>query len=401
MRFLFVMHDLVWPRQSGHDVHGYSMMRALAEGGHEISLATVRELSTEAIAGVPLRWRGTLDLYRDISEASPWSSLTERFRSYWGVEPRRIAAVGQLARELTTNIVVAVGLDVLPYLGAVAEAQRVWYAGDEWIWHHLSQWQLGKRSNWDHGREAILKGLYERAFAKHMDRVWVVSKSDQLAMQWAVGHDRIDVVPNGVDTEHYQPIVTEELPRSCVFWGRLDFGPNLQAVTWFLRRVWPMVRIAVPDARFTIYGFRPTIEALTWSGHDGVEVVADLPDLRGEIARHQVVVLPFVSGGGIKNKLLEAASMGRAIIGSRHACNGLDPGAAFALVRANHRNAWVQTLCNLWDDDVKRRDLGARARRWVLGGHTWSSAASVVTAGLATKYREIPPARKSPIAPLS
>ena len=53
-----------------------------------------------------------------------------------------------------------------------------------------------------------------------------------------------------------------------------------------------------------------------------MKIIPDLPDLREEIAAHQVVVLPFVSGGGIKNKLLEAAAMGKAVVCTRAGLRG-------------------------------------------------------------------------------
>lgn len=353
--------------------------------GHEVGLATVEETATEAIMDLSLCWRGTLDGLGAPNTVSPWRGLAERFRSYWGTDPRRIAAVGDVARALAVDVVVVVGLDVLPYLGAVETARRVWYAGDEWAWHHLSQWRLTDPRTWGNIRQATLKGLYERTFARHLDRVWVVSKADRRAMCWALGHDRVDVVPNGVDTAHYRPIVVEERPRSCVFWGRLDFGPNLQALDWFLGRVWPVVRASVPDARFTIHGFRPAAQALAWVDHAGVDLVPDLPDLRAAIARHQVVVLPFVSGGGIKNKLLEAASMGKAIVGSPCACNGLDlGGGASPLVRARRPREWAQALRELWEDADRRRELGRGARCWVVERHGWPAAAAAAMAGLAS-----------------
>ena len=82
-------------------------------------------------------------------------------------------------------------------------------------------------------------------------------------------------------------------------------------------------------------------------GREGIEVVPDLPDLRLQIARHQVVVLPFVSGGGIKNKLLEAAAMGKAaIVCSQRATGGLARDGGLPLVMAGHpssgpRRCWT------------------------------------------------------------
>jgi hypothetical protein len=192
----------------------------------------------------------------------------------------------------------------------------------------------------------------------------------------------LDVLPNGVDGEHFTPLEKPQSEQSCVFWGRLDFGPNIQALEWFCRRVWPRVRSAAPTATFTVYGFQPTAVVRTLAGSDGITLVPDLPDLRGEVARHQVVVLPFVSGGGIKNKLLEAAGMGKAILCTPRACGGLQPAGRLPLVLARSRAGWVRGLLNLWSDAGGRQRLGEQARRWVLQCHTWEGAARTAVAGL-------------------
>jgi polysaccharide biosynthesis protein PslH len=227
-----------------------------------------------------------------------------------------------------------------------------------------------------------VKGLYERAVAPLMDRVWVVSEADGRAMRRVVGPGKVVLVPNGVDSEFFTPRAVTETERSCVFWGRLDFGPNIQAIQWFCRRVWPLLRKVVPDATFTIHGFYPTDPVRALAGRDGVSLISDLPDLRDEIARHAVVVLPFVSGGGIKNKLLEAASLAKAIVGSSTASNGLRQPERIPMVCVREGSAWVQSIIELWRDEANRQKLGQEARDWVIRNHLWAMAAQQALAGL-------------------
>src|SRR5262249_49326226 len=160
------------------------------------------------------------------------------------------------------------------------------------------------------------------------------------------------------DGEHYRPIEVPQAERTCTFWGRLDFGPNIQALEWFCQRAWPLVRRQAGDARFTIYGFSPGAAVRALAGRGGVERIPDLPDLREEIARHQAVVLPFVSGGGIKNKLLEAASMGKAIVCAPYACGGLRLTDNRPMLLARNPGEWATLLLAVWQDDELRRRLG-------------------------------------------
>jgi glycosyltransferase involved in cell wall biosynthesis len=390
VRLLFVKESLAWPRSSGHDVHCFYMMQALARLGHDVGLLTSAEPSPQAIAGLALAMHGTFPAMGESAHGPTprFSRFQERFRSYWGIDPTRVRAVGRVAEEFRADAVVVVGLNVLPYLGAVRDALRVWYAADEWAWHHLSQVRLEAPATWGNLRQALIKGLYERAFGPLLNRVWVVTDADRRAMNWVAGVTEVDVIPNGVDGEHFRPVEAAQVERSCTFWGRLDFGPNIQALEWFCNRVWPLVRHQMADARFTIYGFNPTAAVRALVGKDGIDLVPDLPDLRTEIARQQVVVLPFVSGGGIKNKLLEAAGMGKAIVGSPVACGGLRLKGRPPFLIARTPELWVRSLISLWQDAKRRAQLGADARHWVLDRHSWQAAAQGATTGLKRSLQE-------------
>src|SRR4051812_12304238 len=112
------------------------MIRALHGRGDEVALVTTFPLPAPILERLPLAFSRTLD---DVSGTSVvrLSGLQERFRSYWGVPASHVRQVGDIAREFQPDAVAVSGLEVLPYLGAVSNAVRVWYAADEWVLHHL------------------------------------------------------------------------------------------------------------------------------------------------------------------------------------------------------------------------------------------------------------------------
>jgi len=362
-------------------------MQALVKQGHSVGLITLREVNPQAIAGCGISESWCLSK-ETLSKDSPLmlNASQEKFRNYWGIEKKYIVRIGEISKEFRADAVVVVGLNVLPYLGAVSSALRIWYAGDEWVWHHLSQVRWHRPSTWGELKQALVKGLYERAYAPLLDRVWMVSQADQQAIYRVAKIKAVDVLPNGVDTEHFKPLEVQQLPRSCAFWGRLDFGPNIQALEWFCQKIWPVVRQQVSDARFTIYGFQPTsaVEMLV-NTSQGIELKANLPDLREEIAKHELVVLPFVSGGGIKNKLLEASAMGKAIVCTPRTTDGLSAGKTVRVAYAPQQ--WMQVMDSLWSDPAERERLGQQARSWVMTEHTWDAVASKAAAGVEESIR--------------
>jgi glycosyltransferase involved in cell wall biosynthesis len=408
LRLLFVKESQSWPRSSGHDVHGFHMMKALAARGHAVALATIVPPTAEALAGLPLA--GVYGLGSNPSpdpsptrggENPPATGLTppprfgegvggrgfprltpwqRRFADYYGVKDEWAAALAGLLRGHRFDAVVLVARHLLPLLAAVRGPARVWYPADDPAWHHLTRVKPRDRRTWGELRAVAVNALYERAFRPCFDRVWVVSAADRTAMRLVTGCREVDLIPNGVDADHYSPGGEADLPASCAFWGRLDFGPNVDALAWFLGRVWPAVRAAVPAATFSVFGFNPTPRVRELANAPGVELHPDLPDLRAEVRRRQVVVLPFVSGGGIKNKLLEAAALGMPVVCTRTALSGTKGTPAVKV--AGHPRQWAGALAGLWADATARRELGTAARRWVTEHHTWDAAARTAEAGL-------------------
>lgn len=384
VKILFVKQSLAWPRSSGHDVHTFHLMKACAELGHEVAFASVHEPRPEALAGLRLVDRVRLDEVppADASRLS-YTNLQERYRSFWGVERRRVASLRATCERVRPDAVVIAGLEALGYLPGVPPGMvRVWYAADEWVRHHLSLVRLNDRSSWIHAKAALLKGVYERVYAPLIDRAWVVSTPEAIAMRRYAGVGQVDVLPNGVDFEHYAPGDEPDLPYSAVFWGRLDFEPNVQGLEWFVTHVWPEVIARVPAARFTVIGFSPTPSVQALCRTPGVELLADLDDLRAAVGRREVVVLPFVTGGGIKNKLLEAAAMAKPIICTARAAEGIRNASADCLTIAASPAAWAQALQTFWQSPQLRNTRGAAARAWVVAEHSWARAAGAAISGL-------------------
>ena len=373
MRLLFVKERLAWPRTSGHDVHTYYMMQSIQRLGHEVALVA-RDRVPEAVEGLPLAASWTLSELPDAGPL-PTTRLQAKFLSYWGIDRRDLGAVASAVARFNADVLVPVGLDGLPYVAAAGNARAVWYAADEWFLHHMSLVKVTQPATWQHVKPAFIKLLYERAFAPLVDRVWVVSEADRrAAVRWA-GMPRADVLPNGVDTGYFAPAGAggDTKHCSCVFWGRLDFEPNIDAMNWFLNTAWPLVRRQHPHALLRVIGANPGPEAQAWREVPGVELHTDVPDLRPLLRDMQVAVLPFVSGAGIKNKLLEAAALAKPVICTPRSLGGLR--GSPPLTTASEPAEWSASLHRLWLDAELRASNGSAGRRWVIENHACETSA--------------------------
>ena len=379
-RVLFVKQSLAFPRVNGHDVHGFELLRALKQAGCQTALATVVPPSQQSLEQLDANWYSLAD-GTDNQPDVRLPRLEERFRSYWGVSHETIHAVAEAGNKFDASVVVGVGLDVLPYLAGVGPRNKIWYAADEWVLHHLSQIRLTQPATYSEVGSAVLKGAYERAYASSLDRAWVVSDTERRAMRLLAGVKHVDVIPNGVDFEYFsRPSGIRQTPNSAVFWGRLDFVPNVQGLVWFCDHVWPRLLRQIPAARFTIMGFNAVGEIRELASRPGIQLLTDVPDIRPTAAASELVVLPLISRGGIKNKLLEAAAMGSTIVCTTNACSGLR--ATPPAVIVDHGQEWVDAILKLWRTPAERQHLGAATRAWAVEHHSWRAAAEDALAAL-------------------
>jgi sugar transferase (PEP-CTERM/EpsH1 system associated) len=176
-------------------------------------------------------------------------------------------------------------------------------------------------------------------------------------------------VTNGVDLETFRPDLSAP-EHGCVFVGALDYRPNVDGACWFCRAVWPEVRRRVP-ARLALVGRRPAPAVRRLGREPGVEVIGPVADVRPYLARAAVVVAPLRIARGVQNKVLEALAMGKAVVASPQALEGLRAEPGVHVLAASTPQEWAEAVARLLGDEPLRRQLGAAGRRYVEGHHRW------------------------------
>ena len=116
------------------------------------------------------------------------------------------------------------------------------------------------------------------------------------------------------------------MPR-VVFSGNFEYHPNIDAVAFLVREIWPLVRRVYPELRLRLVGRGDRfIRHLLPSGpveQTGIEVTGPLPDAGAEIAQACIVVAPLRAGSGTRIKILEAWAAARCVVATPLAAEGL------------------------------------------------------------------------------
>ena len=140
----------------------------------------------------------------------------------------------------------------------------------------------------------------------------ITSESERETLTGLTPNLEVDVIPNGVDTDHFAPQGGDKSPRRVVFSGKMSYYPNAQAALWFAENVFPALRNSWPDAEYIIVGNEPPAECAKLRERPGITVTGYVDDIRGYIDSSAVAVAPMQVAVGIQNKVLEAMADGAA-----------------------------------------------------------------------------------------
>ncbi|MET0660100.1 MAG: TIGR03087 family PEP-CTERM/XrtA system glycosyltransferase, partial [Steroidobacteraceae bacterium] len=225
---------------------------------------------------------------------------------------------------------------------------------------------------WIYRYEARTLATYERRIAAEYDEMLVVSEQEKSHFP-GQSHAHLHAVPNGVDLKFFSPRKAASTASTpiIVFTGVMDYWPNVEGVKWFVDRVFPRVRAAVPAAQFLIVGSRPTPEVRRLENVDGVTVTGFVEDVREYLDRASVCVVPLRIARGIQNKLLEAMASGKAVVTTPQAFEGLSAEAGADLLVAADEEAFATATIRLLQDQAHAAAMGQRARLCMERHYSW------------------------------
>jgi len=187
--------------------------------------------------------------------------------------------------------------------------------------------------------------------------------------------DKVHVIPNGVDLEFFSaralPQLPPRSPHNMSFTGAMDYYANVDAVTWFANEVLPRVQAVYSDATFTIVGSRPTAEVVELGKRPGITVTGFVDDIRDWYLRASLCVVPLRIARGIQNKVLEAMAMGRPVLATPPAFEGLGAEAGSDLQVADGAEAFAAQAIRMLGDPVNTESMGRAGRAFVERHYVW------------------------------
>ena len=395
MRLVFLTPQLPYPPQQGTTIRNFNIIKHLAPR-HEITLVsfgTQQELDDAApLCALCKRIEIAPHPTRSLAQRA-WTTLTSAMPDM-GLRLKSAAMhalVNRILRDEQFNVVQVEGIEMARYLPT--STLRVQFPTSKFVFDdHNAEYVLQRTAfesdlhlpkRWHAALYSLIQWKklerYEHSVCLHANHVVACSDADANAIQSLISTLRvqspISIIPNGVDTDHFVPsdeVCAKPLADlSMVYAGKMDFRPNIDAMTWFCADILPRIRAEIPLAHIVIVGQKPAPRIHALAHQPGVEVTGWVADTRPFVADAAIYVVPLRMGSGTRLKVLEAMAQAKAIVSTTRGIEGIDLVPDRDVILADSPDEFARAVIALLHDPARRQSLGRNARALAESKYDW------------------------------
>jgi len=393
LRVLWLSHFLPYPPKGGALQRSHHLLRQMA-GRHEVHLVA---LSQRAILRSHEDIAAAVDALNPLVASLRWFPIpTDGSRGRWAAlvaatffrgDPYDATwlssrAMDSHVRRLSGHDFDLVHVDTLGLWPYRREMDAIPTALNH---HNIESHLMGRRAEAEpnilkrlyFAREAAKLRRWERAICPRAAMNLTVSALDAERLRSSVVDAAVRVVPNGVDTAYFAPPSNPSNGRGLVFVGGLDWYPNRDAATYFLREVWPRVQRDDPNTTVSFIGRDPPPE-LTGHPDPRVRALGFVDDIRPIVEGAAVFICPMREGGGTRLKVLDALAMGKPLVSTAMGVEGINVIDDVHYLRADTPEAFAAAIGQVSKDTDLQRRLGANGRLLMEEHYSWNRIGQIL-----------------------
>jgi glycosyltransferase involved in cell wall biosynthesis len=192
------------------------------------------------------------------------------------------------------------------------------------------------------------------------------------------GFNHLKVFPNGVDLSTFKSNGHDYTQNNVLlFTGYMNYAPNVDAVLYFAKDIFPLLQKQFPNLRFVIAGQKPVEAVLNLAGN-GVEVTGFVENMADWYKKAAIVVAPLRFGAGTQNKVLEAMAMGVPVVCSKIGFEGLGITSGEGAFLGENMNSFADQIKTLILDVELRQKTGELGKEVVRSKFDWDSLATLL-----------------------
>lgn len=382
---LFISHRIPYPLNKGEKIRGHNLISHLSKT-YRVHLGCLIDDPSDW-AGVEVLRRLCADIgafgidrrvqkFKALAQIRPGQPLMLNYYHHRGL--RRW--VDRKLSETSMDVILIYSTAMAPYVLDIDHPLKLLDMQDidseKWdLYARKSRWPM--RAIW--AREARNLLAYERIAASRSQATFLVTQPEvqrfaELAPESA---HKVDAIEMGVDLDSFAPNLDLPRPYSSpgphiVFTGNMDYWPNADAATWFAHEVLPGLQQQRPGICFHVVGNRPGPDILALAKRPGINVTGRVPDVRPYVAHADVSVSTLRMARGVQNKVLEAMALGKPVVSSPQAFEGIKAVAGRDLLVADGAQETTAAVLSILNGEHPH--LGVAARAAMERSYSWENS---------------------------
>lgn len=225
------------------------------------------------------------------------------------------------------DVIILEGLFVSGYINSIrknSKAKIVFRAHN--IEHEI--WERNTQNERKGLKRLYLKKLAEQLkiqeiqVLEDVDVIASITQKDKNQIKELGCKTEIKVIPFGINVTNYKQ---EENTTQFSFFhiGSMDWIPNQNGIKWLLEKVWNKISESNNKVTLRLAG-KNMPEWLLKLNQKNVEVIGEVDDAINFINQNQIMVVPLFSGSGMRIKIVEGMALGKTIIATTIALEGID-----------------------------------------------------------------------------
>lgn len=223
--------------------------------------------------------------------------------------------------------------------------------------------------------DVIKLKYWEKYYWKRASKLFAVSEEDKKVMEKEMKGIEVGIIPNGVDVSYFdEKKVTQKKPQRVLYHGDYKWMQNVEAVNILIKDIWPIIKKQVKNAKLWISGrsVPEKIIELTKDDKD-IEISESVKDNRDVFKSASVLVVPIMSPGGTRLKVLEAMAAGLPVVSTPVGVAGLDIiSGTHALVSSDVDKLAEMAIEILQDKNLSKK-ISASGKEFVKQNFDWKS----------------------------
>lgn len=381
MKVLFLCNKSPFPPKEGGSIAMNSIIEGLANQGHQVKVLAVNSPKYQIDPkSIPAAYQEKTRIeFVDIDLAlKPLPALWNLLRgeSYHVSRFKSKAFAHVLSRILCEEQFDIVQLELLymaPYLPIIRKHSKAKIVLRAHNIEHLI-WQRITTGTKNPIKKAYLKQLtnalktFELQAIPQFDGIAAITRTDARFFEELEHSTPVTDISFGMQLKADAPLHQLSDFPSLFHIGSMNWVPNQEGIKWFLDTAWPLIHDSYPSLKFYLAG-REMPDWLLHHHYPNVEVVGEVPDATAFMHSRAVMVVPLLSGSGIRIKIIEALAAGKPVITTTIGAEGLNYTHGKDLLIADTAEAFLDAVKHCLQSREQCETLGLKGRELIYREH--------------------------------